>query len=453
MRIIITGILGYIGSELSKLYSGEARVHDIIGIDNRFISQRVAQLRAWNIDFVHGDILDKELVSKLLEDADIVYHLAGITDVAYTRNDINPHRDELITKVGVEGTRNIINSVKWAKIVFPSSHVLFEGLTETKFDLTEKDLIKPELAYSKGKAKSEEDFKSYAKNYVILRLGSVYGYSTDTMRINIVPNLFSKITSQNGTIKLFSGGVQYKSFVNVIDVARCMKFVGESKLNQQTYHLSNENMTIRDIAHICKNNNSNVKLMSTKDVIPNLGYTLSNKKLLKTGFSFLYNIHDSIKEMVTKWSAKPYEEYNEKVITGSDEFVDERGKISNYELSEPINLVGYIESKEGTVRANHFHPIQEQKCLLIKGKYLSVTKDLLSEPAPIQTKMIRAGDLAVIPPNVAHAMVFLEDSIFLNLVNGDRNHENFGITHTLPYILVTNKMAKRLINEYRVKNN
>ena len=45
-----------------------------------------------------------------------------------------------------------------------------------------------------------------------LRLGSVYGYSTDTMKINIVPNLFSKITSKwdnqticrRQTIKKFS---------------------------------------------------------------------------------------------------------------------------------------------------------------------------------------------------------------------------------------------------------
>ena len=50
-----------------------------------------------------------------------------------------------------------------------------------------------------------ENSKNSDKNYVILRLGSVFGYSaTDTMRINIMPNLFSKIASQNGEINLFS---------------------------------------------------------------------------------------------------------------------------------------------------------------------------------------------------------------------------------------------------------
>ena len=42
----------------------------------------------------------------------------------------------------------------------------------------------------------EKQLKESGKNYVILRLGSVYGYSNDTMRIDIMPNLFSKIASQ-----------------------------------------------------------------------------------------------------------------------------------------------------------------------------------------------------------------------------------------------------------------
>ena len=67
----------------------------------------------------------------------------------------------------------------------------------------------------------------------------------------------------------------------------------------------------------------------------------------------------------------------ENIKKGEKEFVDSRGKISNYELTEPINLIGYIESKKGTVRANHYHPIQEQKCILIKGQFISIYKDLL----------------------------------------------------------------------------
>ena len=51
-KIVITGGLGYIGTELCKIYSGISWNNEILVIDNRFISERVNQLRNWNIDFV-----------------------------------------------------------------------------------------------------------------------------------------------------------------------------------------------------------------------------------------------------------------------------------------------------------------------------------------------------------------------------------------------------------------
>ena len=42
----------------------------------------------------------------------------------------------------------------------------------------------------------------------------------------------------------------------------------------------------------------------------------------------------------------------------------------------------------------------------------------------------------MIKPNVAHTMVFSKDTTFLNLVRGERDHENYGITHTIRHSLV-----------------
>ena len=63
-KIVITGGLGYIGTELCKLYSGEARYKKIIVLDNRFVSERVKQLRDWGIDFHQVSILDKDNLEK-----------------------------------------------------------------------------------------------------------------------------------------------------------------------------------------------------------------------------------------------------------------------------------------------------------------------------------------------------------------------------------------------------
>jgi nucleoside-diphosphate-sugar epimerase/SAM-dependent methyltransferase/quercetin dioxygenase-like cupin family protein len=450
-KIVITGGLGYIGTELCKLYSGEARYKNITVLDKRFVSERVKQLRDWGINFVQASILDEDLLRKHLEDADIVIHLAGITDVAYTKTEVDEERDKEIIQVGVEGTRNVIRCTKDScKIIFPSTHVVYEGLDEVRRDITEEESPCPILTYSSVKVESEKDLQESNKDYVIIRLASVYGYSTDTMRIGIMPNLFSKMTSQDRDIKLFGGGKQLKSLVPLFDVVRCFKFMADREdIRREIFHCSKDSLTVKQVAELCKENNPNINLIETDDEIPNLGYTLSNKKLLDAGFEFLYGLEDSIKEMVRNWSKKEMLPGLEHIAKGGNEYVDDRGKIVNYELTEPINLIGYIESKRGTVRANHYHPVQEQKCLLVKGQYISVLKDLSYEDAPIETQIINAGDLSTIKPNVAHTMVFTEDSIFLNLVRGEREHDNYGITHTLPYRLVDDALRDKLLESYK----
>ena len=139
-------------------------------------------------------------------------------------------QDKKIKEVAEKGTQNILETISdKCKIIFPSTHVVYEGINEVKTDIKENETLKPVLSYASSKANNENQLKNSGKNFVILRLGSVYGYSTDTMRIDIMPNLFSKIASQNGTLKLFSGGRQIKSLVPLIDVARCFKFMEEKK--------------------------------------------------------------------------------------------------------------------------------------------------------------------------------------------------------------------------------
>jgi len=264
-----------------------------------------------------------------------------------------------------------------------------------------------------------------------------------------MPNLFSKVTSQNGIIKLYAGGKQLKALVPLIDTARCFKYMEETNISKDIFHLSKDSVTVKEVAAICKKLNDKIKVVETNDEIPNLGYSLSNKKLQKTGFKFLYSLEKSIEDMILKWSYVSKSKDIEYVERGSKEFIDQRGKISNYELSEPINLIGYIESKKGSIRANHFHPVQEQKCLLINGQYISVCQDLLEKNSPKITKLINPGDLVITRPNVAHTMVFTKDSILLNLVRGEREHENYGVTHTISHKIVSEEEKNSLIKNYK----
>ena len=450
-KIIITGGLGYIGTELCKIYSGYSWNDKITVIDNRFISERVNQIRNWNMNFIQGDILDKDLINEHCKDADIVHHLAGITDVPRVKSESTFEKEEFIRKVAQEGTQNILDAISdECKIIMPSSHVVYEGLDSIKKNIKEDEKTCPSLAYGKSKDINEKQLKNSGKNFVILRLASVYGYSTDTARIDIMANFFAKTASQNGTLRLFAAGKQIKSLVPLIDVARCFKFMEEREdINQELFNLSKDTVTVKEVADICKKHNPNIKLRETNDEIPNLGFSISNNKILKTGFKFLYGLDESIKEMINKWSEQNSIKDLEHVKDGEDEFVDSRGKISNHELTEPINMIGLIHSKKGTIRANHYHPQQEQKCLFTKGQIIEIFQDILNPNSPKITQVVNEGQLSIIKPNVAHTMVFTKDTTFLNLVRGEREHQNYGVTHTIKHVFVDEKERDLLLRYYK----
>ena len=450
-KIVITGGLGYIGFELCKIYSGYSWNDKITVIDNKFSSERVNQLRKWNMNFIHGDIRDVKTINDICKNADVIHHLAGITDVPRVKSESNNSQDELIKEIAEVGTKNILDAMSNdCKIIMPSTHVIYEGLEKVSKNIEEDEPAKPMLSYGNSKFINENQLKQSGKNYIILRLGSVYGYSHDNTRTDIMVNFFAKTTSQNGTLRLFAAGRQIKSLVPLIDVARCFKFMEEREdIASQVFNLTKDAKTVKEVALICRTINPKVSIIETNNEIPNLGFSLSNKKLLNTGFKFLYNINQSLSEMIFKWSKQDLIKDLEFVKNGENEYVDTRGKISNHELTEPINLIGLINSKKGTIRANHYHPQQEQKCLFTKGQIIEIYKDILNPNSPKITQVVNEGQLSIIKPNVAHTMVFTKDTTFLNLVRGEREHDNYGITHTIKHQFVDEQEKNLLLECYK----
>lgn len=295
-NVLITGGLGYLGTKLCEILT-----HNLTVVDNRFLPESVEYFKENKIKYYQMDLLDEKL-AKIVNDADIIYHLAGVTDVAYMSTEENKELEDSIKRAGIDGTNVILDNMrKDAKLIFPSTHVIFEGYEETILNLKEDAELKPVLTYSRVKAQNEKDIMKKCNNYAILRLGSVYGRGRN-MRMGILPNLFSKLTSQKEVIRLFNGGRQLKSVVSVFDVVRCMKFMAEKEITG-TFHCCNENITVKEIAEMC-NDIKEVEIIETDDETPNKGYTLSNKKLLNTGFVFKSNLKESIKKMIQSWSTE-----------------------------------------------------------------------------------------------------------------------------------------------------
>ena len=107
-----------------------------------------------------------------------------MTSVARTKDEVNELVDEEMNRVGLKGTEIVLSEISEnCKIIFPSTHVVFEGKNSLVRDIKEDYETFPVLSYAASKIKNEEQIKKSGKNYIILRLGSVYGYSTDTTSI------------------------------------------------------------------------------------------------------------------------------------------------------------------------------------------------------------------------------------------------------------------------------
>ena len=64
-----------------------------------------------------------------------------------------------------------------------------------------------------------------------------------------------------------------------------------------------------------------------------MGYTISNEKLLATGFEFRYSLEESLNEMISNWSVTHKNKDLEFILKGGNDYIDDRF---------------FIESRDGT---------------------------------------------------------------------------------------------------------
>jgi UDP-glucose 4-epimerase len=297
--IIITGGLGYVGTELIKIYPREK--YQIVVIDKIINKKKILLLKKKNIKFIKADVRNNKIMKKVIPKADVLIHLAAITKVPITHKENNKKIINDIKTTSIIGTRNIIkNAKKNSQIIFISSHIVFEGLNKIKKNLIESAKLYPSLDYAKCKVINEKDIIKSGLSYIILRPGTAYGYTGDNKRMFNMPNLFAFNAKRNNPIRLFNNGKQLKCIVAVHDIARGIKFFQENNFRNEIYHFASENFFVYQIALMCKKYRPKVELIYSENIIPNKGYTLSTKKLLRTGFKFKYSYKNFLKSYLKK---------------------------------------------------------------------------------------------------------------------------------------------------------
>jgi mannose-6-phosphate isomerase-like protein (cupin superfamily) len=87
-----------------------------------------------------------------------------------------------------------------------------------------------------------------------------------------------------------------------------------------------------------------------------------------------------------------------------------QGELAQFHDSEEaMRYIAAIELKTGTVRGNHYHKIKREYVYVLSGRLTLVLQKLDTEVR--ETIEMSAGDLALIPPGIIHALQVKEDGL------------------------------------------
>ena len=104
-------------------------------------------------------------------------------------------------------------------------------------------------------------------------------------------------------------------------------------------------------------------------------------------------------------------------------YVDARGAIQPL-VDEMMKSAVMIESKQGSLRANHYHKTDWHYCYVVAGAIEYYHRPTGSTEDP-ECLIVKAGEMVFTPPMVDHGMKFPEDTTFLTLSRNPRDQQSY----------------------------
>lgn len=104
-------------------------------------------------------------------------------------------------------------------------------------------------------------------------------------------------------------------------------------------------------------------------------------------------------------------------------FVDVRGAIQPL-VDRMMKSAVMIESKAGSLRANHYHKTDWHYCYVISGRIDYFHRPTGSDAEP-EMLAVEAGQMVFTPPMVDHGMTFPVDTVFLTLSRNPRDQATY----------------------------
>jgi len=253
MHIFITGIAGFLGSNLADYYLKKR--YKVSGCDN-LIGGTLDNIDIDKINFFKANCEDFEMMKKITKDVDILCHAA-----AYAHEGLSSFSPVLISSNNVTGsvsvfTAAIVNKVK--RIVYCSSMARYGSI---KIPFKEEDELKPVDPYGVSKVAAENILKILSKThnieYNIAVPHNIIGpkQKYDDPYRNVVSIMINLMLQKKSPI-IYGDGNQKRTFSDIDDCIYCLdKLLTDPKIVSQVVNIGpdEEYISINELYRLLSN--------------------------------------------------------------------------------------------------------------------------------------------------------------------------------------------------------
>jgi len=315
LKLLVTGGLGFIGSNFIRYMLKKHRNLEIMNLDNLSYGSNPANLKSQeanpNYRLVRGSIADKNLVTEVMKDIDIVVNIAAETHVDRSISNPDP-----FFQSNTLGTFILLETARKAEI----DKFLHVSTDETYGDIAtgsfkEDDRIKPSNPYSASKAAAEMFCLAYHRTYgidvTITRCTNNFGPYQHLEKL--VPKTIIR-TKLNLTIPIYGKGTNVRDWIYVLDHCEAIDLLMEKEKSGGIYNISsgNELSNLEVVKLILEALGKNESLITFVEDRPghDLRYSLDSSKIRGLGWTPKHSFNEALDATVewylqNEWWWKP----------------------------------------------------------------------------------------------------------------------------------------------------
>lgn len=221
MNILVTGGAGFIGSHLAERLLDQG--HRVWILDDFSTGRReyLAQSVHPGLTIVQGSVTDRRLLKELVEQVEVIFHLAAVLGVKNTVDD--PLK---VIEGNIDGTRNVLESAfsRRIKVVFTSTSEVYGKNNNLPFRETGDRVYGASSVhrwcYATAKSLDEHMCFAYADKglpVAVIRYFNAYGPRQTNSQYGGVVARFIRAALRGEPLEVYGGGLQSRCFTFVDD--------------------------------------------------------------------------------------------------------------------------------------------------------------------------------------------------------------------------------------------